>query len=168
MLYQLTPLSFTNIIFNYFFFRFQYVAYLQQIWWFEVVGEIDFCFPAGTYSLYFRLHLGRPARRFGRRICTLDHIHGWDVKPARFQLATSDGQQALTQCYLDQPGMWVMHHVGDFVVRKSNEPIKIKFSVAQIDCTHTKGGLCIDSAFIYPKGCLDYREDSVFNTRLWC
>jgi hypothetical protein len=22
----------------------------------------------------------------------------------------------------------------------------------QIDCTHTKGGLCVDSVFIYPKG----------------
>ncbi|CAO1945318.1 unnamed protein product [Urochloa humidicola] len=36
----------------------QSVAYLRQIWWFEVVGEVDFCFPVGTYSLYFRVHLG--------------------------------------------------------------------------------------------------------------
>jgi hypothetical protein len=26
--------------------------------------------------------------------------------------------------------------------------------MAQIDCTHTKGGLCVDSVFIYPKGSL--------------
>ncbi|CAN6231274.1 unnamed protein product [Urochloa humidicola] len=37
--------------------RLQSVAYLQQICWFEVVGEVDFCFPVGTYSLYFRVHL---------------------------------------------------------------------------------------------------------------
>ncbi|KAG0488566.1 hypothetical protein HPP92_007377 [Vanilla planifolia] len=46
--------------------RFRSVAYLQQIWWFEVGGEIEFCFPPGTYTLYFRLHLGRPSRRLGR------------------------------------------------------------------------------------------------------
>ncbi|KAJ3682111.1 hypothetical protein LUZ60_014684 [Juncus effusus] len=132
--------------------RFQSVAYLQQIWWFEVVGETEFCFPAGTYSLYFRLHLGRPSRRFGRRINSTDHIHGWDVKPVRFQLSTSDGQHALTQVYLDRPGAWTMYKVGDFVVKDSGKPVKVKFSVAQIDCTHTKGGLCVDSAFIYPKG----------------
>ncbi|GJN02011.1 hypothetical protein PR202_ga19322 [Eleusine coracana subsp. coracana] len=38
-------------------FVFHNVAYLQQIWWLEVAGEIDFCFPAGLYSLFFRLHL---------------------------------------------------------------------------------------------------------------
>ncbi|KAG8071835.1 hypothetical protein GUJ93_ZPchr0006g43085 [Zizania palustris] len=27
--------------------RFHHVAYLQQIWWLEVDGELDFCFPAG-------------------------------------------------------------------------------------------------------------------------
>lgn len=30
--------------------------------------------------------------------------------------------------------------------------MKLKFSMMQIDCTHTKGGLCVDSVFIYPKG----------------
>nr|ABA98728.2 retrotransposon protein, putative, Ty1-copia subclass [Oryza sativa Japonica Group] len=44
------------------------VAYLQQIWWFEVVGKIDFSFPVGTYSLYFRIHLGKFYKRFGRRV----------------------------------------------------------------------------------------------------
>ncbi|KAJ0968331.1 hypothetical protein J5N97_025248 [Dioscorea zingiberensis] len=45
--------------------RFQTVAYLQQIWWFEVGGEIEFCFPKGTYSLFFRVHLGRVSKRLG-------------------------------------------------------------------------------------------------------
>ncbi|KAG0488556.1 hypothetical protein HPP92_007367 [Vanilla planifolia] len=70
--------------------RFRSVAYLQQIWWFEVGGEIEFCFPPGTYTLYFRLHLGRPSRRLGRRICNTEHVHGWNIKPVRFQLSTSD------------------------------------------------------------------------------
>jgi hypothetical protein len=30
--------------------------------------------------------------------------------------------------------------------------MRLKFSLAQIDCTHTKGGLCVDSVLIYPKG----------------
>ncbi|WOL07006.1 F-box protein PP2-A13-like [Canna indica] len=132
--------------------RFNTVAYLQQTWWFEVDGEIDFCFPAGTYSLFFRVHLGRASKRFGHRICNSEHIHGWDKKPVRFQLSTSNGQQVLSQCYLDDPGSWVHYHGGDFVVDKCDVPTKLKFSMTQIDCTHTKGGLCIDSVFIYPKG----------------
>ncbi|PKU70610.1 F-box protein PP2-A13 [Dendrobium catenatum] len=131
--------------------RFLSVAYLQQIWWFEVVGEIQFCFPPGTYSLYFRLYLGRPSRRLGRRICNTEHIHGWDIKPVRFQLWTSDGQHTLCQCTIDDPGYWIRYHVGDFEVMSSDVPNKVKFSMEQIDCTHTKGGLCVDSVLIYPK-----------------
>ncbi|KAJ6344227.1 hypothetical protein OIU76_005866 [Salix suchowensis] len=80
--------------------RFHTVAYLQQIWWFEIDGELEFEFPKGMYSLFFRLHLGRSSKRMGRRVCNSEHIHGWDIKP--------------------------------------------------IDCTHTKGGLCVDAAFVYP------------------
>ncbi|XP_042433151.1 F-box protein PP2-A13-like [Zingiber officinale] len=132
--------------------RFHEVAYLQQTWWFEVDGEVDFCFPAGTYSLFFRLHLGRPAKKFGRRICCSDHVHGWDIKPVQFQLSTLDGQNATSHCYLDEPGRWILYHAGDFVAENSNVSTKLKFSMTQIDCTHTKGGICIDSVLIYPKG----------------
>jgi hypothetical protein len=139
------------------------VAYLQQIWWFEVDGELDFHFPAGTYSLYFRLQLGRASKRFGWRHCNFDHVHGWDLKPVRFQFSTSDGQHALCQRYLEDPenngavggacqirGNWTDYHVGDFIVRNSDAPTKIKYSMMQIDCTHTKGGLCLDSVLIIP------------------
>lgn len=132
--------------------RFQSVAYLQQIWWVEVGGEVDFIFPPGTYSLYFRLQLGRPCKRLGRRVCNLDHVHGWDAKPVKFQLWTSDGQHSTSECRLDQPGSWNRYHVGDFIVHRSNAPTKVKFSMTQIDCTHTKGGLCVDSVLIFPKG----------------
>ncbi|XP_052148691.1 F-box protein PP2-A13-like [Oryza glaberrima] len=142
--------------------RFHSVAYLQQIWWFEVVGELEFCFPAGTYSLYFRLHLGKASTRFGRRVCSSEQIHGWDKKPVRFQLSTSDGQHALSQCYLDEPGSWILYHVGDFVASTTEQPIKLKFSLAQIDCTHTKGGLCVDSVLIYPKG---FQQEKVISSQ---
>lgn len=115
-------------------------------------GEIDFGFPEGTYSLFFRLHLGRAYKRLGRRVCSPEHIHGWDIKPVWFHLSTSDGQQAQSKCYLEEPGMWVYYHVGDFAVRDSFAPINVKFSMTQIDCTHTKGGLCIDSVLIQPRG----------------
>ncbi|XVF22624.1 hypothetical protein REPUB_Repub12eG0187300 [Reevesia pubescens] len=130
--------------------RYPSVAYLQQIWWFEVNGELEFQFPAGTYRLFFRLQLGKSSKKLGRRVCNSEHIHGWDIKPARFQLTTSDGQHAMCQCYLDNPGNWVLYHVGDFVVENPNALTKIKFSVTQIDCTHSKGGLCVDAALIYP------------------
>ncbi|KAL2235214.1 F-box protein PP2-A12 [Sesamum indicum] len=135
--------------------RFYSVAYLQQIWWFEVDGEIEFPFPPGSYSLFFRLQLGRAHKRFGRRVCNSEHIHGWDRKPVRFQLSTSDGQQATKQCYLKEPGKWIHYHAGDFVVASSCKSMRVKFSMTQIDCTHTKGGLCVDSVLIYPA---EYRE----------
>ncbi|XP_042442317.1 F-box protein PP2-A13-like [Zingiber officinale] len=132
--------------------RFRMVAYLQQTWWLEARGELEFCFPEGMYSLFFRLHLGRAAKRLGRRVCSPEHIHGWDKKPVKFQLSTSDGQFAQSKCYLDEPGSWIHYHVGDFISRSCNIPINIKFSMIQIDCTHTKGGLCVDSVSILPKG----------------
>ncbi|CAN1751987.1 F-box protein PP2-A13 [Linum perenne] len=65
--------------------RFKQVAYLQQTWWLEVVGELDdFQFPVGTYSLFFKLHLGKPTSakpcRSGRHVSS-DKVHGWDKKP---------------------------------------------------------------------------------------
>ena len=128
--------------------RFHTVAYLHQIWWLEVEGDIDFQFPVGTYSVYFRLHLGRSSKKLGRRVCKTEHIHGWDIKPAKFQLTTSDGQIAVSHTHLDNPGHWILYHVGNFVSKNSNDLMKIKFSLSQIDCTHTKGGLCVDSVLI--------------------
>ena len=143
----------TKVFFIFYFFciyRFKNVAYLQQMWWVEVIGEVEFVFPVGSYSITFRLQLGKSSKRLGRRVCNVDQVHGWDIKPVRFQLSTSDGQRSISECYLHGPGQWAYYHVGDFMVVKPNEPIKIKFSLAQIDCTHTKGGLCIDSVIISP------------------
>ncbi|CAJ1952656.1 unnamed protein product [Sphenostylis stenocarpa] len=131
--------------------RFKSVAYLQQMWWVEVIGDLEFEFPKGNYSVFFKLQLGKPTMRLGRRVCNLDQVHGWDIKPVRFQLSTSDGQSSLSQCYLSGPGEWAHYHVGDFAIDKPNGPTNIKFSLAQIDCTHTKGGLSIDGVVICPK-----------------
>ncbi|KAL8500104.1 hypothetical protein ACS0TY_019920 [Phlomoides rotata] len=130
--------------------RFQKVAYLQQIWWLEVDGDLEFQFPKGTYSLFFRLHLGKVCKRMGRRVCNPENVHGWDVKPAQFQLTTEDGQRASTRCMLENVGSWINYHVGDFVVDDPNSLTKIKYSLTQIDCTHTKGGLSVDSVMICP------------------
>ena len=126
------------------------MAYLQQIWWFEVNGEVEFPFPEGTYSVFFRVQLGRSIKKFGRRVCNTEQIHGWDIKPVHFQLSTSEGNRIVSQCFLEGPGQWLHYHAGDFVVKNSNELTQLKFSMMQIDCTHTKGGLCVDSVVIYP------------------
>lgn len=128
--------------------RFQTVAYLQQIWWLEVEGDIDFQFPAGTYNVFFRLQLGRSSKRCGRRICDTEHVHGWDIKPVRLKLTTSDGQKASSQCHLENPGNWILYPVGSFVCETPNDVMNVKFSLTQIDCTHIKGGLCVDSVLI--------------------
>ncbi|XP_031280527.1 F-box protein PP2-A12 [Pistacia vera] len=137
--------------------RFHTVAYLQQIWWYEAIGELEFEFPPGSYSIFFRLQLGKASRRFGRRVCNLEQVHGWDIKPVRFQLSTSNGQQAISECCLYEQGNWVLYHVGDFAIDNNSHDMltKIKFSMMQIDCTHTKGGLCLDSVSIYPS---EFRE----------
>lgn len=132
--------------------RFHTVAYLQQIWWLEVEGDIDFQFPQGTYSVFFKLHLGRSSKKLGRRVCKTEHIHGWAAKPVKFQLMTSDGQRVISHAHLDNPGQWILYHVGDFVSNNSDDLMKIKFSLTQIDCTHTKGGLCVDSVLICNSG----------------
>lgn len=91
-------------------------------------GEVEFPFPAGTYSLFFRIHLGRASKRFRRRVCNTEHAHGWDKKPVRFQLWTSAGQYVASQCFLKGPGNWTFHHAGDFKVEDGNSLTKVKFS----------------------------------------
>ncbi|KAF9591727.1 hypothetical protein IFM89_006073 [Coptis chinensis] len=152
--------------------RFQVVAYLQQIWWFEVDGAVKFPFPAGTYTLSFRLHLGRFSRRLGRRVCSFEHTHGWEIKPVRFEFSTSDGQQASCCFCLDEPdsddvygnqkrGCWIDYKVGEFIVRESEPMPEVRFSMKQIDCTHSKGGLCVDAVFIIPSDLKERRRKDI-------
>ncbi|XP_073013889.1 F-box protein PP2-A15 [Typha latifolia] len=148
--------------------RFHIVAFLQQIWWFEVDGMVKFPFPAGVYSLLFRLHLGKFFKRLGRRLCSYENTHGWDLKPVRFELSTSDGQQVTRECCLDEPekddlygnnkrGNWIEYHVGDFVAN-GTEMLVLRYSMKQIDCTHSKGGLCVDSVSIIPSELRERRK----------
>ncbi|PWA98398.1 F-box domain, cyclin-like protein [Artemisia annua] len=127
--------------------RFHSIAYLQQIWWLQVEGDIEFKFPAGSYSLFFHIKLERPSN--GRRCSsTTQKVHGWNIKPARFQFLVSNGQHVISESYLNEHGKWLNYHVGDFEVEDSYKPTKIKFSMTQIDCTHQKGGLALDCVFI--------------------
>ncbi|XP_021743163.1 F-box protein PP2-A15-like [Chenopodium quinoa] len=146
--------------------RFQVIAYLQQIWWFEVDGAVQFPLPPDIYTLSFRLHLGKFSKRLGRRTSNFEHTHGWDIKPVRFELTTSDNQHATSECYLDDSesdemkeslkrGCWIEYKVGEFIVTDTDPVPEVRFSMKQIDCTHSKGGLCVDSVSIIPS---DLRE----------
>lgn len=137
------------------------MAYLQQIWWFEVDGAVKFPFPADIYTISFRLHLGKFSKRLGRRVCYFEHTHGWDIKPVKFKLSTSDGQQASSECCLDDTvqdeingnhkrGCWIDYKVGEFTVSHTDPATEVRFSMKQIDCTHSKGGLCVDAVYIVP------------------
>ncbi|KAJ4826935.1 hypothetical protein Tsubulata_013403 [Turnera subulata] len=152
--------------------RFNVVAYLQQIWWFEVDGAVKFPFPADIYTVLFRLHLGRFTKRLGRRVCTFDHTHGWDIKPVRFELSTSDGHQSSCEFCLDETeqdeadgnhkrGCWIEYKVGEFIVTNSEPPTEVKFAMKQIDCTHSKGGLCVDAVFIIPSNLREHKRRGV-------
>ncbi|CAA6674801.1 unnamed protein product [Spirodela intermedia] len=133
--------------------RFHTVAYLQQTWWFEVDGEIEFCFPPGTYSLFFRLHLGGP------------HVHGGKSSQYSSSWPPQPGWEPRGSASWRNLGAGPLRG-RDFVVESSAVPTRIKFSMMQIDCTHTKGGLCVDSAVIYPHGVRPERVsvDSRFKT----
>ncbi|KAK1429420.1 hypothetical protein QVD17_11629 [Tagetes erecta] len=141
--------------------RFNIAAYLQQIWWFEVVGSVKFPFPADTYTLSFRIHLGKISKRLGRRVSNFEHTHGWDIKPVRFELSTSSSQEASTECFLDdcakdevvgnyKRGYWIEYDVGEFIVSASDPATEVRFTMKQIDCTHSKGGMYVDNASIIP------------------
>ncbi|KAJ8617859.1 hypothetical protein MRB53_014045 [Persea americana] len=78
----------------------------------QVEAKVEFCFPAKTYSLFFRIQLGWTSKRFGHRVCNTEHVHGWEKKPMHFQLSSSYGQHApSSQCYLEKPGDWIHYHV---------------------------------------------------------
>ncbi|KAF8042549.1 hypothetical protein BT93_A1011 [Corymbia citriodora subsp. variegata] len=141
--------------------RFHEVAYLQQVWWFEVDGAVRFPFPPDIYTISFRLHLGKFSKRLGRRVCCFEHTHGWGIKPVKFELSTSDGQQASSECCLDETaqdeidgnhkrGCWIEYKVGEFIVSHTDPATEVRFSMKQIDCTHSKGGLCVDAVYIVP------------------
>lgn len=155
--------------------RFQVVAYLQQIWWFEVDGAVKLSLPADVYTLSFRLHMGKySSNRLGRRVTNFENTHGWDIKPVRFEFTTSDDQHATFECYLDDTepdetkesfkrGCWIDYDVGEFTVTGSEPETEIKFSMKQIDCTHSKGGICVDSVSIIPSNLKDRRRKMVTN-----
>lgn len=129
--------------------RFHTIAYLQQIWWLEVEGDLEFEFPTGSYSLFFRLQLGRPSKGKTRQcLAASRYVHGWNIKPVRFQFSVSDGQHATSEHFLNEQGKWLRYRVGDFVIEDSYKHVKIKYSMTQIDCTHQKGGLALDSVVI--------------------
>lgn len=44
------------------------------------------------------------------------------------------------------------YHMGDVDVRRTETSFKVRFSMKQVDCTHTKGGVCVDSLLVYPVG----------------
>ncbi|XP_055808845.1 F-box protein PP2-A15-like [Solanum dulcamara] len=141
--------------------RFQVVAYCQQVWWFEVSGTVKFPFPPDIYTLTFRIHIGKFLKRLGRRVSNFEHTHGWDLGPVRYELSTSDGQCAVSECHLHdieqndakgniKRGCWIEYKVGEFIVSRSDPVTEVRFSMKQIDCTHSKGGLCLDSVSIIP------------------
>ncbi|KAJ8532772.1 hypothetical protein K7X08_015661 [Anisodus acutangulus] len=152
--------------------RFHVVAYCQQVWWFEVSGSVKFPFPPDVYTLTFRVHLGKYHKRLGCRVCNFEHTHGWDLGPVRYELSTSDGQHIVNEYFIhdcDQDdasanikrGNWIEYKVGEFIVSRSDPATEVRFSMKQIDCTHSKGGLCVDSVSIIPSDLKGRRRKGV-------
>ncbi|KAK4725117.1 hypothetical protein R3W88_027896 [Solanum pinnatisectum] len=153
--------------------RFQVVAYCQQVWWFEVSGTVKFPLPPDIYTLTFRIRIGKFLKRLGRRVSNFEHTHGWDLGPVRYELSTSDGQCVVSECHLHdieqddakgtiKRGCWIEYKVGEFIVSRSNPVTEVRFSMKQIDCTHSKGGICLDSVSIIPSNLRRRRRTGSF------
>ncbi|GJR71771.1 F-box domain, cyclin-like protein [Tanacetum coccineum] len=121
-------------------------AYLNTHGGLEVEGDLEFSFPAGSYSLSFRLRLGKPSKE--QNCKSSKQVHGWNIKPVRLQFSVSNGEHVTSEHFLTKQDKWLQYRVGEFVIEDSYKPTKIKFSMSQIDCTHQKGGLALDSVFI--------------------
>lgn len=73
-----------------------------------------------------------------------------------FEHSTSDGQQLTREWFLAEPendnvsgnkhGNWIEYYICDFVV----DMMEVRFSMKQIDCTHSKGRLYVNSVSIMP------------------
>lgn len=42
-----------------------------------------------------------------------------------------------------KPGSWIVHEVCEFVVIELHPATEVRFSMKQIDCMHSKGGLLL-------------------------
>lgn len=113
------------------------MAYLQQIWWFELEGVVKSP-PTDICTLSFRVHLRRFSKRLGPRVCNFEHTHGSDIKPVKFELSISDGQQASRKCRLDETeqdnananhkqGCWTEYKEGEFIVSESDPATEVRF-----------------------------------------
>ncbi|TKY53033.1 F-box protein PP2-A15 [Spatholobus suberectus] len=57
---------------------------------------------AALFSICSGFTLDGFPKGLGRRVCNYEHTHGWDIKPVKFELSTSDGQQASCECCLEE------------------------------------------------------------------
>ncbi|KAK2996949.1 hypothetical protein RJ639_026283 [Escallonia herrerae] len=56
--------------------------------------------------------------------------------------------------------------VGEFIVGESDPATEVRFSMKQIDCTHSKGGLCVDTVSIIPSDLKARRRRGVMDVAL--
>ncbi|KAL3690458.1 hypothetical protein R1sor_016767 [Riccia sorocarpa] len=80
------------------------VAYLKQVCWLEVSGQMDCTLPVGSYTLSWRLSVTEST---GRDLSYIRHSlgYGWSHKPVLFKLETDGGLVSQRAHFLD-PDRW--------------------------------------------------------------
>ncbi|GMH26317.1 hypothetical protein Nepgr_028160 [Nepenthes gracilis] len=124
------------------------VAYLQQILRFEVGRAVNFPFPPDIYALSFRLQLGRFSKKTASPDCCLDE-------------AEQDYINGCLKCR-----SWIDYKLAEFIVSCSEPATQVCFSMKQINSTHSKLGLCEDSASIVPSYLREQRKKIGFKAAI--
>ncbi|CAM6102085.1 unnamed protein product [Calypogeia fissa] len=125
--------------------RFAEVAYLTQVWWLQVEGNMHCSLLPGTYTVSWRLSFAH------------DDVNGFDDPPVKFSVEGPD--HVLINVYKDLANHWSSNFgdskwaeldVGEFTVGRGVSPVAIKFSLKEIDCGYLKSGMFVDSVLIQP------------------
>ncbi|KAL4186683.1 hypothetical protein AMTRI_Chr09g35160 [Amborella trichopoda] len=133
------------------------VSRLLAVCWFEVRGNWTLWLPHGSYSLLWRIKVLNP---HGGRLRFLS----WH-KPINFWLCLREGREENELILREKLAMaelspscyerWFEFKVGEFMVKSSDEMVRLEFGVEELDCSFWKGGLLLDCVAVRPLFCDD-------------
>lgn len=156
-------------------YRWPEIAYVKEVCWFQVTGELNCLLPPGSYTLSWRMQMNDSPRNHSNveaeNNYTEDHVYGWASAPAEFFLSLRDGSQVsnnhryltnrhensrrqnqllnLTPVRVVEDN-WLEYDVGEFVIEYGQEGADLKFSVMDVQSGQWKSGLNLDGVVVRP------------------
>lgn len=135
------------------------MAYLEEVCWFHVTGDMTCLLPPGSYTISWRLQYDGSLRH-----------SGWASVPTEFTLSLSDGSQSTTSHrYLDhqreiaarQNGLvdltpvrmvdnWLEYDAGEITVENEEKETKLTFGMMETQSGQWKSGVTLDGIVLRP------------------